>query len=357
MARRLGSKPTMLIAACVWTLFDVLTPFAASWGFWPLCFVRVGMGLGEGLVVPTQTAVACFWAPTHERGFLLSLIAAGQDLGSVTANLVSPIIAEAGTDYVFFAWASVAACWAVLYSLVAASAPELHRRSVSTGEAAFIQDSRQGFSFTEARHARVEIWPRRILCAPSAWAIFFAHVGQNYTWYIVLSWLPTFFRSHLKLELGQRPELLAAPYLAGMVGVVFFGRFSDIFVSRGYRPRHVRKAAQMTSAVGVALFTQMAARATTPLEASAWVAASLFTGKASTAGFWLSITDICPTSGSTMMGISNTIATVPGIVGQPLTQYILDSTGSWSIVFGVGGAVALTAASIFALLGDDVSLD
>merc|ERR1711879_968139 len=67
--------------------------------------------------------------------------------------------------------------------------------------------------------------------------------------------------------------------------------------------------------------------------------------------------DVCPETAGTLMGLSNTIGTVPGIVGQPITQALLDATGSWSVVFGIGGAVGILAALFFACFADDISLD
>ena len=48
--------------------------------------------------------------------------------------------------------------------------------------------------------------------------------------------------------------------------------------------------------------------------------------------------DIAPSNPQQVMGFSNTIATIPGIVGNILTGFILSSTGSWTVVFvGMNG--------------------
>ena len=44
--------------------------------------------------------------------------------------------------------------------------------------------------------------------------------------------------------------------------------------------------------------------------------------------------DIAPLHSADVMGLSNTIATIPGIVGNTVTGYILDLTNSWLAVFG-----------------------
>jgi ACS family sodium-dependent inorganic phosphate cotransporter len=41
------------------------------------------------------------------------------------------------------------------------------------------------------------------------------------------------------------------------------------------------------------------------------------------------------------MGITNTAATIPGIIGVYVSGVILDATGSWALVFDVAAGVAL----------------
>merc|ERR1712039_716122 len=110
-------------------------------------------------------------------------------------------------------------------------------------------------------------------------------------------------------------------------------------------------------AIGIACFTQFAAASSNASWAGLWMTASLFFGRMQTAGFWVNMVDICPESAGNCMGLSNTLATIPGIIAQPITQSILEATDSWAVVFAVCGAVGVTSAFVFLLLADDVSLD
>ena len=56
------------------------------------------------------------------------------------------------------------------------------------------------------------------------------------------------------------------------------------------------------------------------------------------------------------MGISNTIATIPGMVGNALTGAILDATGNWSLIFFMAGTAYVLAGLVFYWLADDVDL-
>eukprot|EP00928_Gymnodinium_smaydae_P044380 TRINITY_DN29608_c0_g1_i2.p1 TRINITY_DN29608_c0_g1~~TRINITY_DN29608_c0_g1_i2.p1 ORF type:complete len:634 (+),score=115.37 TRINITY_DN29608_c0_g1_i2:80-1981(+) len=99
------------------------------------------------------------------------------------------------------------------------------------------------------------------------------------------------------------------------------------------------------------------------LFAAWWISVAAFMGRLQNAGYWVNMVDICPESAATIMGISNTVGTIPGIIGQPITQTVLESSGgdhstdAWSIVFAIGGAVGALGALTFCCFGDDVSLD
>lgn len=281
----------------------------------------------------------------------------GQDIGSVLANVISPQLLKVGTWCVFATWGAIALVWCVFYALFAASAPEIHRSCVKTGEAEWIRSERGAPHIKVVQRTPESPLPMRLLREPCVWAIIVAHFGNNYSWYVVLSWMPTFFSGKYGLVLSEHPFILTTPYLVGWFGTLFAGRMSDYLVARGFRPRHVRKAAQFLGAAGCAIFLQVAASMDDPSWAAAALGAGLFFGKWQSAGYWVNMVDICPESAGTLVGISNTIATIPGIVGNVITQKVLDASGSWHVVYGVGGAVGIVAALWFAAFADDVSID
>ena len=56
-------------------------------------------------------------------------------------------------------------------------------------------------------------------------------------------------------------------------------------------------------------------------------------GAAGIGGHSVHYMDIGPKYSSTLMGITNTFATLPGIIAVYITGYILQATGSWDLVF------------------------
>ena len=51
--------------------------------------------------------------------------------------------------------------------------------------------------------------------------------------------------------------------------------------------------------------------------------------------------DIAPRHAGTLMGITNTAGTIPGIVGVYISGLILEETGSWALVFQTTAGVTL----------------
>ncbi len=68
-----------------------------------------------------------------------------------------------------------------------------------------------------------------------------------------------------------------------------------------------------------------------------------------TGGFAVNHMDIAPRYAGTLMGITNTAGTVPGIIGVYVSGLILELTGSWVIVFQVASAITVFGLIFFLL--------
>ena len=62
-------------------------------------------------------------------------------------------------------------------------------------------------------------------------------------------------------------------------------------------------------------------------------------GGAMSGGFGVNHLDIAPRGAGMIMGLSNTAATIPGIIGVYISGVILESTGSWALVFQTAAGV------------------
>ena len=92
----------LLVGVALWSLFTVLTPFAARLGMGTLLLCRVLMGLGEGVTMPSSHALIGEWLPPEERTRSVAVATTGQLLGTITAMGSSPLAAEHWPSVFYF---------------------------------------------------------------------------------------------------------------------------------------------------------------------------------------------------------------------------------------------------------------
>jgi ACS family sodium-dependent inorganic phosphate cotransporter len=119
------------------------------------------------------------------------------------------------------------------------------------------------------------------------------------------------------------------------VGANVSGWIADYLLStRKFTTTAVRKMMQTIGFLGPASFLALVSSTQDPYSAVIYMAAALGLASFSQSGIYSNHGDIGPQYAGILLGMSNTLATVPGIVGVALTGWILDVTaGTWSIVF------------------------
>eukprot|EP00928_Gymnodinium_smaydae_P069244 TRINITY_DN5265_c0_g2_i1.p1 TRINITY_DN5265_c0_g2~~TRINITY_DN5265_c0_g2_i1.p1 ORF type:complete len:489 (+),score=39.13 TRINITY_DN5265_c0_g2_i1:49-1515(+) len=367
MARKLGGLPVFLIAAVLWTACDNLTPLLAAddavdnMGVWPVVVARVGLGLAQGPVFACQQSLCAYWVPKEERASLVSFVAAGVDMGAVVAFLCTPPLLQAiGWQSLFGLWNGIGLVWIVVFYLFGASSPEEHPACKASGEADVICSTRGDVPRRgTAVPTSTQVSVRTMLLSKSCWAIILAHCCSNYALFVLLSWLPQWWPSRHGVNLSTHPFYGAVPYMVGLCGAILAGRLSDLALNRcgnRLRVRHVRKGAMLIGGLGASTFLLLTNLTDSALAASSLLSAAFFFQRMQKAGFWVNMLDVAGSDAGKLCGIANTIATIPGIVGQPLTHKILDVTGSWTYVFGLAACAQLLGATLFLLMADDQML-
>lgn len=92
---------------------------------------------------------------------------------------------------------------------------------------------------------------------------------------------------------------------------------------------------QTTAFLGPSFFLGIVATTNSSAVAIVCMSLALGFGSFSQSGVYANHQDIGPEYAGILLGISNTFAALPGIIGVALTGFILDFTGSWDLIFGI----------------------
>jgi cyanate permease len=158
---------------------------------------------------------------------------------------------------------------------------------------------------------------------------------------VLLSWLPTFVNKGLGVDYATVGWFTMIPHVASFFCLNLAGSLADRLVRNGWRVIVVRKLFQTIGFGGIALSLAVVGYIPTAELAIAVMAAGSALGAFVTGGFAVNHMDIAPKYAGTLMGITNTAGTIPGIIGVFVSGLILELTGSWTLVFQVAAGVTL----------------
>jgi ACS family sodium-dependent inorganic phosphate cotransporter len=341
LAGKYGGKWVLAGGVLLWSAFTALTPPAAFAGFAVLIFARIVMGMGEGVTFPAIYALFSRWVPASRRSRAVGLVFSAIPCGTVFAQVMTPqLVTGWGWPWAFYAFSVFGLVWWAFWQPLTTSGPEQHPR-VSQQELRELSAESDGAPLAAVPPMKA------LLSSTAVWAIVVSHFCNNWGGYVMLSWAPTYFQEQLGVDLHAVGYYVMLPSFVSFVCLNLAGQVGDRMIASGMTTRRVRKLMQ-----GVGFGGAAAALLALTVVESAPVAVvvmclSSILGGAASAGFGSNHLDIAPRHAGALMGLSNTAGTIPGVVGVTFSGWLVDQTGSWSMVFYVAAAVKIFGLAFF----------
>lgn len=351
LADRHGGRPVLAIAVLLWSLSTLAIPAAAHLALPVLLLTRVMLGAAEGAAMPAMNALVAASIPVQFRARSLSFIYSGMYAGSILGLLVAPsIIRAAGWEALFYIFGLVGIIWVLIFVLSTRSISSykpvsavdkgsdlesLSDKASSTGDEEDAVVSSEHPSF-QSQFSPVNPTMREMLAHRAVWAIIVAHFCCTWGYFVLLSWLPTYLYSEFKLDVKSSAFLSATPWAAMFIFANIGGFIADRAIRSGVSVTHARKMMQSIGFIGPAAFLIALCTAKNVTSAMVYVSLALALASFSQSGVYANHQDIGPNVAGTLLGISNTFASIPGLVGVCITGIILDVTEhNWNAVFGI----------------------
>ncbi len=336
LADRFGGKIVLGLGVLVWSVFTLLTPAAALVGLVGLFVARIGMGLGEAVTFPSIYSLVTRWFPVEEKSKVIALNASGIPIGTVFALLVTPLIVlHLGWQWAFYLFGGVGVIWFLAWQRFVTTTPQEHPR-ISAQELALIEASAPA-------SGAVETAPpiRYFLKNKALWAIIVAHFCNNWTLYVILSWLPKYVNEGLGVPFAAVGLISMLPHITSFLCLNIAGNIADRMIKSGMDVTFVRKLMQTIAFGGLSICLFLIAEVESAYAAIGILCLGKVFSAAGIGGHSVNHMDIGPRHAGTLMGITNTAGTIPGIVGVYVSGMILEATGSWALVFQVTAGVTL----------------
>ena len=333
-ADKYGGKKVLGYALIIWSLFTILTPFFAYSGLWWLIFIRILLGIGEGVTFPAWHSIYARWIPFKERtravGFTNSGIAAGTVFGYVVAAI---IIANYSWEWVFYSFGIMGIFWYFFWNRVVTSYPE-DNKNLSQEELQLIQAEAPASSIPPS------IPFFKLIKNGPFIAIAVATFCNNWALFTFISYLPKFINAPITdggmgIDLGSSAFIysLLLPSLVAMFSLILGGYISDSLIKKGYRVINVRKSVNSIGFFGSAIFLYLISLQDTLFNAIFLLCLIQLCTGICAGGFGVNHADLGPKYTGTLVGISGSIGMIAAIFSPMVAGLILETTSSWDIIF------------------------
>ncbi len=338
LADRYGGKVVLGAGVLLWSFFTLITPPAAALGLTVLIIARVCMGLGEAVTLPSIFSMISRWFPKEERSKAIAFSVSGISFGTMIGLAITPyIVLYMGWEWCFYLFAVVGVIWFIFWQPLISTDPNKHPR-ISANELSYINEN-VAVNATDGPQDTPPI--THFLKNKAMWAITVAHFCSAWTLYVILSWLPKYVNEGLGVTFALIGIVSIMPHVVSIISLNVFGNIADRMIRSGMDVTFVRKFMQCTSFGGLALCLIGITFVDAVWSAMTLLCLGKVFNSMNVGGYNSNHMDIGPRHAGTLMGITNTAGTIPGIVGVYISGLILQITGSWDYVFLTAAGVTL----------------
>jgi ACS family D-galactonate transporter-like MFS transporter len=345
---RFGVRRVGIVSTVIWSVASFAAAICTGVG--GLFGARFLLGIGEAPTFPANAKAIGYWFPTGERSLATATFdAAAKFSSAIGIPLLGLLLFYFGWRWNFAATGFISLVYfALFYAFYRNPSKD---KLLTDAEREFIA---QGGAQPEDRARAAKGAPLAYLLRQrKVWGLALGFASYNYTFYLLLTWLPSYLSTALHMDLLHSALYTSVPWLfATFTDLVVGGWLVDALIQRGWSAVRVRQAV-LVGGTTLGLGILGTAHAHSPVTALFWISISIGGLSAASPVAWSIPSLVAPReSVGTLGGILNFSSQLAGIAAPILTGYIVQSTHSFSGAFiGATAFLLLGIAGYVFLLG------
>uniref|UniRef100_A0A671LR59 Major facilitator superfamily (MFS) profile domain-containing protein n=1 Tax=Sinocyclocheilus anshuiensis TaxID=1608454 RepID=A0A671LR59_9TELE len=309
---RLAANRVFGAAILLTSILNMFIPSAARVHYGCVMFVRVLQGLVEGVTYPACHGIWSKWAPPLERSRLATTSFCGSYAGAVVAMPLAGILVQySGWSSVFYIYGSFGIVWYMFWILVSYESPADHP-TITDEERTYIEES---IGESAKLLGKFKTPWRKFFTSMPVYAIIVANFCRSWTFYLLLISQPAYFEEVFGFEISKVGMVSALPHLVMTIIVPIGGQLADFLRSKNILSTTTVRKIMNCGGFGMeaTLLLVVGFSHSKGVAISFLVLAVGFSGFA-ISGFNVNHLDIAPRYASILMGISNGVGTLSGMV-------------------------------------------
>jgi ACS family sodium-dependent inorganic phosphate cotransporter len=337
LAARYGGRAVVGVALLLWAALTIITPLASA-SLTILVAARAALGASQAVSFPAAYNLFGRMLRREERSRAGTVNLAAIPIGSACALVLSgSLIHSFGWPSVFYVFGALGLPAAAIWVMVVPS------------------PSRQSARGNSAAHAAKPTL-RDMMSHRPVQALVINHFCVNWTLYMMLTWLPSYFSEVHHLSIAGSGVYSIAPWICQFASSLIAGVLADRRIATGVAITRVRKEMQCVGLLGSAFFLLVASQASSSGPALVCACLALAFSGVTWAGFAVNHLDLAPRCADRLWGLTNTAGSLPGVLGVSATGVLLDLTGGYAAAFVLAALVSLVGAGIWLSWGSGEEL-
>uniref|UniRef100_A0A8B9KIN2 Vesicular glutamate transporter 2.1 n=1 Tax=Astyanax mexicanus TaxID=7994 RepID=A0A8B9KIN2_ASTMX len=296
ISSRLAANRVFGAAIVLTSTLNMFIPSAARVHYGCVIFVRILQGLVEGVTYPACHGIWSKWAPPLER-----------------SRLATTSFCDLHTDFALYN-GCFGLVWYMFWILVSYESPAEHP-TITDEERCYIEESIGESAKLLGPAEKFKTPWRQFFTSMPVYAIIVANFCRSWTFYLLLISQPAYFEEVFGFEISKVGMLSALPHLVMTIIVPIGGQIADYLRSKNLMSTtNVRKIMNCGGfGMEATLLLIVGYSHSKGMAISFLVLAVGFSGFA-ISGFNVNHLDIAPRYASILMGISNGVGTLSGMV-------------------------------------------
>jgi MFS transporter, ACS family, D-galactonate transporter len=342
----LGVRRIGRVATFLWSMASFGAALSPALG--SFIAARFLLGVAEAPTFPGNAKALGYWFPDGERGLATAITDAAAKLSSaIGVPLIGLLLLHFGWRWSFAATGFMSLFYFALFYGFYRNPSE--DPGLSAAERNHI--ARGGAQAEGQGRAKTGTSLGYLLQQPKVYGLALGWGAYNYTFFLLLSWLPSYLSISLRMDLLHSVFYTSVPWLfATVTDLVVGGWLVDELIRRGWSPNRVRLTVLIAgTSFGLGILGAAGARSAT--SALMWISLALGGLAAAAPVAWTVPSLIAPReSVGRLGGIVNFSGQLGAISAPIITGYIVSATHSFASAFVTATAILLLGIAGYAFL-------
>uniref|UniRef100_A0A1I8QB07 Major facilitator superfamily (MFS) profile domain-containing protein n=1 Tax=Stomoxys calcitrans TaxID=35570 RepID=A0A1I8QB07_STOCA len=355
VAENFSAKWVMLFSVGINVVCTLLTPVLTKLHYSGLIAMRVLEGVGGGATFPAMHCMIAAWAPPNERSVMSTIIYVGTSFGTAMSILMAGVLsANLGWESVFYVMGGLSCIWMFLWTIFVQDNPQ--KQSFISAEERQMITASLGNDEPNVKEEHPPVPWKKVFTSVPFWAILVAHCCNNWGWYMFLIEIPFYMKQVLAFNVSSNAVASALPYFPMLIFSIILGKSLDsLKAKKKINTTTARKIATSICSVipGICLLI-LCYIGCKHTAAVVIMSVGIVAMGGMFSGFLSNHIDIAPNYAGTLVALTNTVATLPGIIVPLFVGYITkgnQNIGAWRVIFFVTLALFTIEFFIYTMFG------